>query len=75
LEVFWGQLSEAVQIVSLDKFHACAKEAMNREVFPDELADRQSLKEEFSERISQPTLVELTGKIQAKQADSERKAS
>jgi hypothetical protein len=50
LEIFWGQLNEKVQIVPLDKFHACAKEAMNREVFPDELADRQSLKEEFGER-------------------------
>jgi integrase len=67
LEVFWGQLNETVQIVPLDKFHACAKEAMNREVFPDELADRQSLKEEFSERISEATLVELQNKIQAKQ--------
>jgi integrase len=75
LEVFWGQLNEKVEIVPLDKFHACAKEAMNREVFPDELADRQSLKEEFSERISKATLVELKGKIQAKQAEGKLKAS
>jgi hypothetical protein len=75
LEVFWGQLNEKVEIIPLDKFHACAKEAMNREVFPDELADRQSLKEEFSERISKATLVELKGKIQAKQAEGNLKAS
>ncbi|MGP8055837.1 MAG: tyrosine-type recombinase/integrase [Limisphaerales bacterium] len=75
LEVFWGQLNEMVQIVPLDKFHACAKEAMNREVFPDELVDRQSLKEEFSERISKSTLVELKSKIQAKQAEGNLKAS
>ena len=31
MEVLWGQLNEAVQIVPLDKLHACAKEAMNRE--------------------------------------------
>jgi hypothetical protein len=74
-EVFWGQLNEPVQIVPSDKFHASAKEAMHREVFPEELADRQSLKEEFSERISQATLVELTGKIQAKQTDGNLKAS
>jgi len=75
LEVFWGQLNETVQIVPPDKFHACAKEAMSREVFPDELADRQSFKEEFSERIPQAVLIELTVKLQAKQRESELKAS
>ena len=65
MEVFWGQLNEPVQIVPLDKFHACAKEAMHREVFPEELADRQALKEEFAERIPQATLVEIKNKIQA----------
>jgi integrase len=75
MEVLWGQLNEAVQIVPLDKFHACAKEAMNREVFSDELGDRQSLKEEFSERIPKATLVELTGKIHPKDTDGSLKAS
>jgi integrase len=75
LEVFWGQLNETIQIVPLDKFHVCAKEAMNREVFPDELADRQSLKEEFSERISKAKLVELKNKLRAKQAEDNLKAS
>jgi integrase len=69
LEVFWGQLNEVVQIVPLDKLHACAKAAMKREVFPDELADLDSLKEEFSERIPKSTLVELNGRILTKEAD------
>jgi integrase len=42
VEVFWGQLNEEVQIVPLEKYHDCAKQAMNREVFSDELADPQS---------------------------------
>lgn len=75
LEVFWGQLNEEVQIVSLEKFHACAKNAMNREVFSEELTDREALREEFVERISKTSLVELTGKIQKKQADAVWKAS
>jgi sulfur relay (sulfurtransferase) complex TusBCD TusD component (DsrE family) len=70
-----GQLNEAVQIVPPDKFHVCAKAAMNRDVFSDELADRQSLKEEWSERVPKAALVELANTIQAKQADSNRKAS
>ncbi|MBI3852580.1 MAG: site-specific integrase [Verrucomicrobia bacterium] len=69
VEVFWGQLNEDVQIVPLEKFHESAKQAMNREVFPDEFADRESLKEEFIERISKATLVLIKGKIQAKQAE------
>lgn len=73
-EVFWGQLNEPVQIVPQDKLLACAKEAMNRKVFPDELGDRQSLKEEFSERIPRATLAELAGKVQAKEASSHLKA-
>lgn len=69
LEVFWGQLDEAVQVVPLEKFHESAKQAMNREVFPDEFADRESLKEEFIERISKDTLVQLKDRIQMKQAE------
>jgi hypothetical protein len=72
---FWGQLSENFQIVSVDNFRACAKEAMGGEVLPHELADWQSLKEAFSERIPKATLAELTGKIQVKQADSDFKAN
>jgi hypothetical protein len=75
LEVFWGQLNEKVQIVPPGKFHACAKEAMNREVFSDEFADRESLKEEFIVRIPKATHVELTGKIHPKETDENLKAS
>jgi integrase len=74
LEVFWGQLNEDVQIVPLDKFHTCAKEAMNREVFADELTDRDSLKHEFMVRVSKATLIELNGKVQAKAAANHLKA-
>jgi integrase len=74
-EVFWGQLNEPVQVVPLDKFQACAKEAMNREVFQDELADPESLKEEFIARIPKATLVELIGKIHPKDTAGNLKAS
>jgi integrase len=66
LEVFWGQLNEDVQVVALEKFHERAKQAMNREVFSDEFADHDSLKDEFIARIPKATHVELTGKIQPK---------
>ncbi len=75
LEVFWGQLNEAVQIVPLDRFHVCAKEAMNREVFSDELDDRESLKDEFVARIAKATLVELNNKIRTKDGEGVLKAS
>jgi len=74
-EVFWGQLNETIQIVPLDKFQACAKEAMHREVFPEELADRQALKEEFVERIALGTLDELAGKIKTRQTEGHLKAN
>jgi integrase len=70
VEVFWGQLNEPIQIVPFDIFHTSAKEAMGREVFVEELADRQSLKEEFCERISEATVVGLTDKIRLKDARS-----
>jgi len=66
LEVFWGQLNEEVQIVPPEKYHSCAKEAMSREVFSDELIDIESIKDEFIARISSTTLVEINGKIQVK---------
>jgi integrase len=74
LETFWGQLNEDVQIVSADKYHACAKEAMNREVFAEELSDRESLRHEFVARVSKATLIELNEKIQAKTVASHLKA-
>ncbi|MDX1952171.1 MAG: tyrosine-type recombinase/integrase [Verrucomicrobiota bacterium] len=68
LEMFWGQLNEEVQIVAPEKFHECAKQAMNREVFADELEDREPLKEELAERISNTELDKLASKIQMKRS-------
>ena len=70
MEVFWGQLNEETQIVPLEKFLDCAKQAMSREVFVEEFDDGDSLKEEFVERISKAAFVELANKIQRKQADA-----
>lgn len=67
LEVFWGQLNETVPIVPSDKFHECARQAMGRDVFVEELADRESLKDEFIARIPETSCVELTRKICSKQ--------
>ena len=69
LEVFWGQLNEEVQIVPVEKFHECAKQAMSREVLSDEFADRESLKDEFIARIPKATHAELAAKLQAKQPE------
>jgi integrase len=69
LEVLWGQLNEQVQIVPVDKYRRCAQEAMKREVFAEEFADRQALKDELMERVAKPTLDEITAKIQTKQAE------
>jgi len=68
LEVFWGQLNEDVQIVPMDKYRSCAQDAMKREVFTEELTDRQALKDELTERVAKATLDEITAKIQAKPA-------
>lgn len=64
MEVFWGQLNEEAQIVPLEKLLDCAKQAMSREVFSEEFNDKDSLKEEFIERISKSAFAELTSKIQ-----------
>jgi hypothetical protein len=61
--------------VPLEKLLDYAKQAMSREVFSEELEDKDSLKEEFIERISKATFVELTGKIQKKQAATVLKVS
>lgn len=66
LEVFWGQLNESVQIVALEKFHECAKQAMGREVFADELNEREALREEFIARIPKAIWGELVCKCGAK---------
>lgn len=75
LELFWGQLNEEIQVVPVEKYYDCARQAMNREVFADEFSDRESLKEEFMARIPKAMFVELTGKIHAKNADRDLKAS
>jgi len=63
LEVFWGQLNEGTQIVPLEKLHVCAEQAMGRKVFKQELADKEALKEELSERVSVTKLNELDAKF------------
>src|SRR5260221_2580599 len=68
LEVFWGQLNEEVQIMRLEKYRGCAQEAMKREVFAEELADRQGLKHELMHRVAIATLDQITAKIRAKTA-------
>ena len=68
LEVFWCQLNEEVQIVPLAKYRLCAQEAMQREVFAEEFADRQALIDELMERIAKATLDEIAAKIQPKPA-------
>ena len=75
MEVFWGQLNEEAQIVPLEKLLDCAKQSMSREVFSEEFDDKDSLKEEFIERISKAALGGLTGKIQKKQAAAVLKVS
>jgi integrase len=66
LEVFWGQLNEKVAIVPLEKFQDCAKRAMSRDVFVEELADHQALKEEFYARVSKAVLTKLNERLFAK---------
>ena len=63
LEVFWGQINEEVQLVPLEKYHHFAQQAMEREIFPDEFADRQALIDECLERIPKATLDKLTEKF------------
>lgn len=73
LEVFWGQLNESVQIVALEKFHECARQAMGREVFADELSEREALREEFIARIPKAICGELVCKCGAKESKANLK--
>jgi integrase len=73
LEVFWGQINEEVQLVPLEKYHRFAQEAMEREIFPDEFADRQALTDECLERIPKATLDKLTEKFTRIQTDARPK--
>ena len=65
LEVFWGQLNEEIMIVPIAKFLETAKQAMGRDVFKSELADRQAVADEFVERIPETTLNEILARIPA----------
>ena len=67
LEVFWGQLHEEVWIVPVEKFLETAKQAMGRQVFKQEFADRPALADEFSARTPEATLNEIRTKIPAQQ--------
>ncbi|MBI1176272.1 tyrosine-type recombinase/integrase [bacterium] len=63
LEVFWGQLNEIVPIVAKQRLHECAQQAMGREVFVEELVDRESLKDELRARISETSYDKLVRKL------------
>jgi len=76
LEIFWGQLNEETMIVPLEKFLEAAKHAMGREVFKQELADRQALMDELVERVPEATLKAIRAKMSArKQADNSQAMS
>jgi hypothetical protein len=66
LEVFWGQINEEVQVVPLETYHRFAQNVMEREIFPDEFADRQALIDECLERIPKATLDKLMEKFARK---------
>jgi integrase len=67
LEVFWGQINETVWIVPIEKFLETATQAMGRQVFKLEFADRPALADEFSARTPEATLNEIRAKIPAQQ--------
>ena len=69
LEVFWGQLHEEVWIIPVEKFLETAKQAMGRQVFKQEFADRPALADEFSARTPEATLNEVLAKIPAQQPE------
>ena len=63
VEIFWGQANEPVQILALAKYLESVKQAMGREVFEQELAEPQTLVEEFQERVGIATVEKLKSKI------------
>ncbi|MGH7990566.1 MAG: hypothetical protein ACREDS_10315, partial [Limisphaerales bacterium] len=67
IEVFWGQANEPVQIVPPSKFLESAKRAMGREVFEQELAEPQTLLDEFQERVGVATIEKLKVRISVSQ--------
>jgi hypothetical protein len=66
LEVFWGQIHEEAQLVPLERLLDAAKQAMGREMFRQELNDRDALIDEFMERIPELSLNEVRAKISAR---------
>ena len=52
-----------MQIVPPPKHLESAKQAMGREVFEDELAEPQTLLEEFQERVGEAIVEKLKSKI------------
>jgi site-specific recombinase XerD len=67
VEIFWGQANEPVQIVPPAKYLESAKQAMEREVFAQELAEPQALLEEFQERVGIATVEKLKLQIVVRQ--------
>jgi integrase len=65
LEVFLGQIHETVWIVPVEKFLETARQAMGRQVFKQEFADRPALADEFSARTPETILNEILAKIPA----------
>lgn len=70
LELFWGQLHEEIQIVPTEKLLDAAKQTMGREVFKQELTDRQALIDELVERVSEATLSAAIAKISVQKHDA-----
>jgi hypothetical protein len=74
-EIFWGQLNEATMIVPLDTFLEVGKRAMGREVFKQELADRQALMDELMERVPEATLKAIRAKMPTRKRADDRQAA
>ena len=75
LELFWGQLNEETMIVPLEKFLEAGARAMGREVFKQELADRQALMDELLERVPEATLKAIRAKMPARKQPGDRQAA
>jgi hypothetical protein len=70
LEVFWGQLNEETLILPVEKLLEMARQTMGRDVFKQELADRQALIDELTERVPEAALREAVAKIATRKQDS-----
>jgi hypothetical protein len=63
VEIFWGQVNESLEMVSLGKFQECACMAMRRTVLPNELLDKESLRLEFCARVGAKVIDQLNAKL------------